>query len=86
MNIVDLPAVCTLKGNGISLTFKDVWNVLELLQETKHQNILHYSTRTEHLTMSTMQYTYCIESTLSHNDFVQQCSYTPNIHFIIVVL
>ena len=44
MNIVDLPAVCTLKGNGITLTFKDVWNVLELLQETKHQNTLHYST------------------------------------------
>ena len=56
MNIVDLPAVCTLKGNGISLTFKDVWNVLELLRETKHQNTLHYSTCTEYLTMSTMQY------------------------------
>ena len=38
MNIVDLPAVCTLKGNGISLTFKDVWNVLELLRETKHSS------------------------------------------------
>ena len=55
MNIVDFPAVYTLKGNGISLTFKDVWNVLELLQETIHQNILHYRTRTEYLT-SIMQY------------------------------
>ena len=41
MNIVDLPAVCTLKGNGISLTLKDVWNILQLLQEMIHQNILH---------------------------------------------
>ena len=74
----------TLKGDGVSLVLQDAWNVLQLLEEELPPStvrslqcpILHYQ----------QVCTYSIESTHSHNHFIQQCSNAPDVHFVIIVL